>query len=160
MLTDEQRPSAVAEVMRPVEFVPETKHASVLLAEMQTTHVHQVIVVDEYGDVAGLVTIEDLLEELVGEIADETDYEESLILKNGTDWEVDARLSVDDLADAVGVELPATEWDTVGGLVFALAERVPEEGEVFDYHQLSFRVTRMQGRRVSQITVARNGRLE
>lgn len=160
MLTDEERPTAVAEVMRPVEFVPETKLASALLGEMQATHGHQMIVVDEYGDVAGLVTIEDLLEELVGEIADETDLEESLIAPNGDDWDVDARLPVDDLADVVGIELPDDEWDTVGGLVLALAERVPEEGEVFEYRQLTFRVTRMQGRRVSQITVARNGRIE
>lgn len=160
MLTDEERPTAVAEVMRPVEFVPETKLASALLGEMQATHGHQMIVVDEYGDVAGLVTIEDLLEELVGEIADETDLEESLIAPNGDDWDVDARLPVDDLADVVGIELPDDEWDTVGGLVLALAERVPEEGEIFEYQQLTFRVTRMQGRRVSQITVARNGRIE
>jgi len=160
MLTDEERPTAVAQVMRPVEFVPETKLASALLGEMQVSHVHQMIVVDEYGDVAGLVTIEDLLEELVGEIADETDLEESLIAPNGDDWDVDARLPVDDLADVVGIELPDDEWDTVGGLVLALAERVPEEGEVFEYQQLTFRVTRMQGRRVSQITVARNGRIE
>jgi len=160
MLTDEERPRAVAEVMRPVEFVPETKHASVLLGEMQATHVHQVIVVDEYGDVVGLVTIEDLLEELVGEIADETDLEEKLIAPNGDAWDVDARLPVDDLGDAVGVELPDDEWDTVGGLVLALAERVPKEGEVFEYEELTFRVTRMQGRRVSEVTVARNGRIQ
>lgn len=160
MLTDDERPPTVAEVMRSVEFVPETKHASVLLGEMQTTHIHQVIVVDEYGDIAGLVTIEDLLEELVGEIADETDIEESMISPNGDAWDVDARLPVDELADAVGAELPDEEWDTVGGLVLALAERVPEEGEVFEYHQLMFRVSRMQGRRVSQVKVTRNVRVE
>ena len=160
MLTDDERPKAVVDVMRSVEFVPETKHASVLLGEMQTTHVHQVIVVDEYGDVAGLVTIEDLLEELVGEIADETDIEESLISSNGDAWDVDARLPVDDLAEVVGFELPDDEWDTVGGLVLGLAERVPEEGEVFEYEQLMFQVVRMQGRRVSQVTVTRNTRIE
>ena len=160
MLTDDERPKVVVEVMRSVEFVPETKHASVLLGEMQTTHVHQVIVVDEYGDVAGLVTIEDLLEELVGEIADETDIEESLISSNGDAWDVDARLPVDDLAEVVGFELPDDEWDTVGGLVLGLAERVPEEGEVFEYEQLMFQVARMQGRRVSQVIVTRNTRIE
>ncbi len=157
MLNDETRPTAVAEVMRPAEFVPETKQVSALLSEMQESQVHQVIVVDEYGDVAGLVTIEDLLEELVGEIADETDLVETLIQDNGSGWDVDARLSVDDLADAVGVELPDDEWDTVGGLVLALAERVPEEGEVFEYEQLVFKVTRMQGRRVSELAVVKSG---
>ena len=160
MLTDESRPASVAEVMRPVEFVPESKHASSLLAEMQESHIHQMIVVDEYGDVAGLVTIEDLLEELVGEIADETDDEESLISSNGTGWDVDARLPVDDLAGATGVELPDEEWDTVGGLVLGLAERVPEEGEEFVYQRLLIRVMKMQGRRVSQVTVIRSDTIE
>ncbi|TDI52345.1 MAG: HlyC/CorC family transporter [Acidobacteria bacterium] len=160
VLTDENRPRTVAQVMRPVEFVPETKRASSLLAEMQESHTHQVIVVDEYGDVAGLVTIEDLLEELVGEIADETDLEESLISRSGDGWDVDARLSVDDLVKATGVELPDEEWDTVGGLVLGLAERIPEEGEVFTHEQLILRVSRMQGRRVSEVNVTLAGRIE
>lgn len=157
MLADEVRPG-LTEVMRPVDFVPETKLASALLPEMQGSHTHQVIVIDEYGDIAGLVTIEDLLEELVGEIADETDFEEELILKNGAKWEVDARLSVDDLGDAVGVDLP-DEWDTVGGLVLALAERVPEAGESFEFEGLRLTVTKMQGRRVSEVAVVIIGHL-
>ncbi len=160
ILTDENRPRTVAQVMRPVEFVPETKHASSLLAEMQESHTHQLIVVDEYGDIAGLVTIEDLLEELVGEIADETDLEESLISRTGEGWDVDARLSVDDLVKATGVDLPDEEWDTVGGLVLGLAERIPEEGEVFEFEQLIMRVSRMQGRRVSEVSVTLAGRIE
>ncbi|MFB3051113.1 MAG: transporter associated domain-containing protein, partial [Acidimicrobiia bacterium] len=160
ILTDENPPRAVAQVMRPVEFVPETKHASSLLAEMQESHTHQVIIVDEYGDIAGLVTIEDLLEELVGEIADETDLEESLISRTGEGWDVDARLPVDDLIKATGVNLPDEEWDTVGGLVLGLAERIPEEGEVFTHEQLILRVSRMQGRRVSQVSVTLAGRIE
>ena len=152
-LGEGRRPS-IAEVMRPVDFVPESKLASVLLAEMQANHSHQMIVVDEYGDVAGLVTIEDLLEELVGEIADETDDEEDLIVVTapGT-WSVDARLAVDELGDAVGIQLPDEDWDTVGGLVLGLAERVPEEGEEFEFEDLGFTVTRMQGRRVSEVRV-------
>jgi len=160
VLTDERRPETVAEVMRLVEFVPETKRASMLLAELQESHTHQVIVVDEYGDIAGLVTIEDLLEELVGEIADETDLEESLISQRGEGWDVDARLSVDDLQKVTGVEFPDEEWDTVGGLVLGLAERIPEEGEVFTYEQLILRVSRMQGRRVSEVNVTLGGRIE
>ena len=140
--------------------MPETNHASLLLAEMQESHTHQLIVVDEYGDVAGLVTIEDLLEELVGEIADETDLEESLISRNGEGWDVDARLPVDDLVKATGVDLPDEEWDTVGGLVLGLAERIPEEGEVFRHELLILRVSRMQGRRVSEVSVTLAGRIE
>lgn len=155
MLTDSgQRPQAVSEVMRPVEFVPETKLAASLLAEMQESHAHQVIVVDEYGDVAGLVTIEDLLEELVGEIADETDLEEHLIIPHGDGWWVDARLPVDELCKVTGVEAPDYEGDTVGGLVLGLAERVPEERETFTFGPLALTVVRMQGRRVSEVAVA------
>lgn len=156
MFSDSERPSTVAEVMRPVDFVPETKLASVLLGEMQSGHAHQMIVVDEHGDVTGLITIEDLLEELVGEITDETDEDEALLvpLDDGR-WAVDARLPVEDLADELGVELPDDEWDTVGGLVLAIAERVPEEGEEFQVGELLFTVVRMQGRRVAGLTVAR-----
>ena len=155
VLTEESRPDKVAEVMRPIDFVPETKHASALLAEMQESHAHQLIVVDEYGDVAGLVTIEDLLEELVGEIADETDDEESMVESTGSGWDVDARLPVDDLIKLTGVEFPDDEWDTVGGLVLGLAERVPEEGERFEFQDLVLRVKKMQGRRVSEVGVSR-----
>jgi CBS domain containing-hemolysin-like protein len=160
MLGDGQRPQ-IADVMRPVDFVPESKLASALLAEMQANATHQMIVVDEYGDVAGLVTIEDLLEELVGEIADETDDEDDLIVAKGSGvWEVDARVSVDDLEDVAGVELPDDDWDTVGGLVLGLAERVPEEGEEFAYGPLTLTVTRMQGRRVSEVLVAAQSSVE
>ena len=155
MLTDaDDRPQSVAQVMRSVEFVPETKLAASLLSEMQETHTHQVIVVDEYGDVAGLVTIEDLLEELVGEIADETDLEEELVIRLADGWWVDARLSVADLSKATGVDVPEFEGDTVGGLILGLAERVPEEGEVFAFERLALTVTRMQGRRVAEVNVA------
>lgn len=160
ILSEDARPATVSEVMRPVEFVPETKLASSLLAEMQESHTHQVIVVDEYGDVAGLVTIEDLLEELVGEIADETDFEESLVAPSGDGWDVDARLPVQDLTKLTDVELPDGEWDTVGGLVLGLAERVPVEGEEFRFERLLVRVTRMQGRRISEVNVTVVGQIE
>lgn len=154
MLAGGRRPDSVAEVMRPVDFVPETRLASSLLAEMQSSRIHQMIVVDEYGDVVGLVTIEDLLEELVGEITDETDDEEEIfVTPNGEGWDVDARIAVDDLAEEVGVDLPETDGDTVGGLVLDLAGRVPEEGESFEYGPLSITVTRMQGRRVAEVAV-------
>jgi CBS domain containing-hemolysin-like protein len=155
LLGEGRRPASVAEVMRPVEFVPETKLASVLLGEMQANHQHQIIVVDEYGEVAGLVTIEDLLEELVGEIADETDEEETFISVRGDGgWDIDGRLPVDELARLAGVDLPDEDWDTVAGLVMGLAERVPDEGEQFSYGPLTLAVTRMQGRRVADVSVS------
>ena len=155
LLGEGRRPASVAEVMRPVEFVPETKLASALLGEMQANHRHQMIVVDEYGEVAGLVTIEDLLEELVGEIADETDEEEIFIsARRDGGWDVDGRLPVDDLARLAGVDLPDEDWDTVAGLVMGLAERVPDEGEQFSHGPLTLTVTRMQGRRVADVSVS------
>ena len=155
LLAEGRRPASVAEVMRPVEFVPETKLASSLLGEMQANHQHQMIVVDEYGEVAGLVTIEDLLEELVGEIADETDEEEIFIsARRDGGWDVDGRLPVDDLARLAGVDLPDEDWDTVAGLVMGLAERVPDEGEQFSHGPLTLTVTRMQGRRVADVSVS------
>lgn len=153
-------PKSVEEVMRPVEFVPESKYASALLSEMRDRHLHQVMVVDEYGDIAGLVTIEDLIEELVGEISDETDEIEEMIVFRDNSWEVDARTPIDDLVKATGVELPDEEWDTVGGLVLGLAERVPEVGEVFTIEDLTITVTRMQGRRVSAVDVAQQTHIE
>lgn len=155
MLSAGLRPLSMAEVMRPVEFVPETKLASALLREMQASRLHQMIVVDEYGEVAGLVTIEDLLEELVGEIVDETDeYETFITQRPDGGWDVDARLAVEDLAEVAGVDLPDEDWDTVGGLVLGLAERVPDEGEEFAYGPLTLTVTRMQGRRVGDVAVS------
>lgn len=155
LLGEGRRPSSVAEVMRPVEFIPETKLASVLLGEMRASHEHQMIVVDEYGEVAGLVTIEDLLEELVGEITDETDEEEIFISARADGgWDVDGRLAVDELAELTGVDVPDEDWDTVAGLVMGLAERVPEEGEQFDHGPLRLTVTRMQGRRVADVSVS------
>ncbi len=148
-------PKAVSEVMRPIDFVPETKYASALLAEMRERHSHQVMVVDEFGDIAGLVTIEDLIEELVGEISDETDEVEQMIVRVDDMWLVDARADIDELVGATGVTLPDEEWDTVGGLVLGIAERVPEEGETFTFKDLKFTVSRMQGRRVSAVMVSK-----
>lgn len=112
------------------------------------------IVVDEFGDIAGLVTIEDLLEELVGEISDETDEEEIWVepLGEGT-WRIDARLPVEELARLLQTELPEGDWDTVGGLILGLAERVPEEAESFVVDSARLEVTRMQGRRVAEVKV-------
>jgi putative hemolysin len=148
-------PRSVTKLMRPVHFVPETKRVSGLLRELQAAKVHLAVVVNEFGSTAGLVTIEDLLEEIVGEIVDEYDEEEPMVvaLEDGG-WLVDARLSADELSDLSGCELPNGEWDTVGGLVLALAGRVPSEGESFEVGSRTVTAERMQGRRVSQVRVS------
>ena len=148
----EARP--VSKIMRAAFFVPETKKVSELFRELQTEKVHMAVVIDEFGGTAGLVTMEDLLEEIVGEIVDEYDEEEPLIqpVAEG-EYIVDGRLPVDELAELVGTELPDEDWDTVGGLLLGLAGRVPEEGEVFHLDAISLTAERVQGRRVSRIRV-------
>ncbi len=147
---------SVAEFRRDVAFVPETKHVSDLLREMQASKNHLGIVVDEFGDITGLVTIEDLLEELVGEISDEHDEVEELVVANDDgSYLIDARLDVSELGELVGVELPHGDWDTVAGLVLAQAGRIPEVGEEFSVGDLNLKVLRLQGRRVSAVEVRR-----
>ena len=147
-------PAPVRTLMRQAHFVPETKRVSELLRELQRERVHLAIVVDEFGGTAGLVTIEDLLEEIVGEISDEYDTEELMVEASDHGFLVDARLSVQDLSELVGMRLPDEDWDTVGGLILGLAGRVPEEGETFEIDGLRLTAERVQGRRVSRVRVS------
>ena len=96
------------------------------------------------------------MEEIVGEIVDEYDEEEPMVVVEEGGWVVDARLDVDELGDIVGSELPSDEWDTVGGLILELAGRVPEQGEQFEHDGLLFTATAVQGRRVSKVRVSRS----
>lgn len=149
-------PKPVMEIRREAHHVPETKPVSELLREMQSSQVHMAIAVDEFGGTAGLVTIEDLLEELVGEIVDEYDTETPMVedLEDGQ-FLVDARLSVDDLNELIGSTLPDDQWDTVGGLVLGLAGRVPMVGERFELDGAVLTPERVQGRRVERVRVGR-----
>ncbi|GAA4939455.1 CBS domain containing-hemolysin-like protein [Actinomycetospora succinea] len=124
------RAGAVGEVMRPANFVPDSKRADALLRDMQRDRNHMALVVDEYGGTAGLVTIEDLLEEIVGEITDEYDAAEHRPLEHldETTWRVAARLPVEDLEEATGVEFDVEDVDTVGGLLAQRLGRVPLPG--------------------------------
>lgn len=142
--------------LRPAVFVPEQKRVAELLREMQTQQFHMAIVIDEYGGTAGLVTLEDLLEEIVGEITDEYDVEEPGVehLPDGS-LRVPGRTPIDDVSEELGVELPDTEWDTVGGLVFNLLGHVPEEGETVRFQGLEFHTERVQGRRIVSVRIAR-----
>ncbi len=151
---DGDESTLVRDLMRSAYFVPETKRVSELLREMQASQVHLAIVVDEFGGTAGLVTIEDLLEELVGEIADEYDDEAPMVTALGEgSYLIDARLGIDELGQLIGAELPDEEWDTVGGLILGLAGRVPKEGETFELEEHVFTADRVQGRRVSRVRV-------
>jgi len=144
------------DLARPPYFVPESKLVSELLREMQASQVHLAVVVDEFGGTAGLVTIEDLLEELVGEIADEYDTEEPMAIRlEDGGFLVDARMDVDEFSGLVDVEFPGEEWDTVGGLILGLAGRVPREGESFDFEGLALMADRVQGRRIARVRVSK-----
>ena len=149
-----KRNEPVRTALREAVFVPEQKRVAELLREMQTKQFHMAIVIDEYGGTSGLVTLEDLLEEIVGDIADEYDIEEPTVehLPDGT-LRVPGGTSIDDVSDELGVELPDTEWDTVGGLVFNLLGHVPEEGECVRFQGLEFRTERVKGRRIVSVNI-------
>jgi CBS domain containing-hemolysin-like protein len=148
----EAGPRLARDLMRNAYFVPETKRVPDLLREMQANQVHMAIAVDEFGGTAGLVTIEDLLEELVGEIADEYDDEAPMVVKeNDGSYLIDARLDIDDLGELIGTTIPDEDWDTVGGLILGLAGRVPAEGENFEFNRHLITVERVQGRRVALV---------
>jgi putative hemolysin len=137
---------AVRQSARPAVFVPESKEVSALLRQMQEEKIHMAIVVDEYGGTAGLVTLEDLLEELVGEIVDEFDVEAPSVEQNPDgSVVVSARYAVDDADELLGAELPQGTWDTVGGLMLDLAGRVPNEGDSVEVD--GFRLTALDVRR-------------
>lgn len=148
---------SVRDLMRPAYFVPETKRADTLFKEMQSRKVHLAIIVDEYGGTAGLVTIEDLLEEIVGDIKDEFDVnEEALVVPHGEDrYVIDASINLDDFNDLLGVDLPKDDADTLGGYVFGQFGRVPEVGESLETGSLVLRIESIEGRRIRKIHVTR-----
>jgi CBS domain containing-hemolysin-like protein len=140
--------------LHPPYFVPESKRADALLRELQAKKLHMAIVVDEYGDTAGLVTLEDLLEELVGEIRDEFDEDERLIqpLEGGA-FRVAGRLSINDFNAATGLDLPDQAYATVGGWVLDLFGRIPHRGERKDTDRWTVAVEKVERTRVVEVVV-------
>ncbi|QIK77392.1 hemolysin family protein [Nocardioides piscis] len=138
----------VDEVMRPAHYVPESKPVDALLTELQARRQHIAVVIDEYGGTAGLVTIEDVLEEIVGEITDEYDEEEVEVeYVDDTTYRVSSRYPVDDLDEIVGVDVRDEDVDSVGGLMAKHLGRVPIPGSVVECHGLRFEAERLTGRR-------------
>jgi len=138
--------------LHPPYFVPESKRADALLREFQAKKLHLAIVVDEYGGTAGLVTLEDLLEELVGEIRDEFDEEERLIQKlDATTYRVSGKLSIEELNAATGLNLPNESFDTVGGWVLDLFGRVPHKGEKAHTDEVTVAVEKVQRTRIVEV---------
>ncbi|MBI5668130.1 MAG: HlyC/CorC family transporter [Chloroflexi bacterium] len=153
--TGEQKP--IRDIMRKAFFVPESKRCDVLLKELQTSKIHMAVVVDEYGGTAGLVTIEDLIEEIVGDIQDEYDVNEEAdyVQKGPDEYVVDASMNLDDFSELLGVELAAEDSDTLGGFIFAQLGRVPEARETIDLPTMTLRVDSIEGRRIRKVHVVR-----
>jgi CBS domain containing-hemolysin-like protein len=155
-LRDDRHEAPVSEILRQAHFVPQTKHAAELLREMQSQKFHMSLVVDEYGSVSGLVTIEDVLEQLVGDIAEEHETEPRDIVALGDGrWRVDAAVSIHELNQELGTELPRDKWNTVGGLMYGLLGSIPAPGQSVTLDGLRFTAEKADGRRVSTVVVSR-----
>jgi magnesium and cobalt transporter len=145
-------------VLRPAVFVPETKRLNVLLREFRSQRNHMAIVIDEHGSVAGLVTIEDVLEQIVGEIIDEYDYDEeadNIIAETATKWRVKASTEIEAFNEKFATNFSTNDADTVGGLLMHAFARVPHRGESIELAGFKFTVLRADGRRVWLATVER-----
>jgi CBS domain containing-hemolysin-like protein len=140
---------------REAHFVPETKRVAELMREMQREKFHIAVVVDEYGGTAGLVTLEDLIEELVGEIVDEYDVEDAKWerLANG-DYRVDARMPLDEVNELLSADLPDGDWDTVGGLLYSELGHVPTQGESVQVDGRRLTAEKVEGRRIERVRIS------
>ncbi len=144
--------------LRPAVFIPESKRLNVLLREFRASRNHMAIVVDEYGGVAGLVTIEDVLEQIVGDIEDEYDYDEdedNILQESEHTWRVKAHTEIEDFNQIVGTGFPDEDFDTVGGLVVNAFGHLPKRGEQVVIDGYRFRVTRADSRRLHTVVVER-----
>ena len=149
---------------RNILYVPPSMQCADLLVKMQATRIHMALVVDEYGGTDGLVSLEDLVEEIVGDIEDEHDENAPMLRQCGQDvWEVDARMEIEDFANEAGVNLALPEFeddiDTLGGVAFALAGRVPERGEVLSHPcGADIEILDSDGRRIRRVRLRSDGK--
>lgn len=147
----------IKECLRPAIFIPESKRLNVLLKEFRVSHNHMAIVVDEYGGVSGLLTIEDVLEQIVGDIDDEHDPDEEVMVVAEPDdaWRVDALTRIEDLNEELGTHFSDEDYDTVGGLVMHELGRLPRKGESLELDGMHFTVLRADRRRVHAVRLRR-----
>ncbi|MEW5943491.1 MAG: transporter associated domain-containing protein [Pseudomonadota bacterium] len=147
---------SVRDMLRPAVFIPEAKRLNVLLKDFRSNRNHIAIVVDEYGGVAGLVTIEDVLEQIVGEIEDEYDFDETednIIQDRSGHWRVKALTEIADFNEAFGTHFSDEDYDTVGGLVISKFGRLPKRGDQVAFEGLKFQVLRADSRRLHTLLV-------
>ncbi len=145
---------SLRELLRTPYFVPESKSVDELLEEMQQRKVHMVIVVDEYGGTAGIVTLEDIVEEIVGEIQDEYDAEEPIVEQSGDgEFIFNARVDLDDVNRLMGAAFPTEMGDTLGGFIYSQLGKVPSPGEIVRFDGLVIEVLTVTGRRIRKVRV-------
>jgi CBS domain containing-hemolysin-like protein len=155
-LAEGRSPKNLRDIARPAFFVPESKRLDDLLTDMRKQRVHMAIVVDEYGGTAGLVTIEDLLEEIVGEIEDEYDRVEHPIVRiSDEEALLDGRVAIDELNDLFRITISDDDYDTVGGCVFHLLGRVPAVGDTVETDRVKLTVLSVDGHRVRRLRAQR-----
>ena len=151
-------PHYLGDFLRPVFFVPESKTLEDLLTDFQDKRIQMAIVIDEYGGVSGLVTVEDLVEEIVGELHDEFDQRESSIRQVAeNEFYMDAGIDIDDLALAIGTSFEGNGFDTIGGFVLHELGKIPSPGDNFSYNNLSIEVISTVGRRLREIKIIKSG---
>ncbi|MBM7556245.1 hemolysin family protein [Halanaerobacter jeridensis] len=144
----------IQKIMRPAYYVPESKKIDNLFSELKKEKIHMAIVLDEYGGTAGLVTIEDLLEEIVGDIQDEYDEEENLIQQPDSNRIiVDGRVDIDEINDHLDISLPEEDYETISGFVLSMLGYVPDEGEKIEFEDLEITVTKISQRRISKVKI-------
>jgi len=157
-LTDESesRDSAVDDLMRPAYFVPEGKRLGELLAEMRDGGHHAAVVVDEFGGIAGMVTLGQLTEEIVGDIRDElTGKEKDFIVTGDSTFQLDGGFRIEDANEELGLNLPSGDYETVAGFILSHLGRIPKQGEHFKYQNLKFVITEIHGMKIAKVIVTR-----
>jgi len=160
LINGETRPP-VRDILRPPHVVPESKRVHELLAEMKQNRVSMAIVVDEYGGTAGLITLEDLIEEIVGEIQDEFDFEEQPVQQvNPNEVIVDGGVGIDDLNEMFDTELPKQDFDSVGGFIVNELGRMASVGDTVQFDGVSLKVLSVAGRRIKKVRVVKHPRGE
>ncbi len=146
----------IPDVLRPVYFVPESMKLDSLLKEMKQRRVHIAVAVDEYGGVSGIISMEDILEEIVGDIQDEFDNESEDIVSAGeNEWVCDARMNLEDLNDELGSDIPTDDFDSLGGFVFDLFGKIPGRYEKTVWNNLTFIIQSVDGHKIRQVKIVR-----
>jgi CBS domain containing-hemolysin-like protein len=144
----------VRDLLRKPFFIPESKHIHEILREFRRRRVHIAVAVDEYGGVSGIICMEDILEQIIGDIQDEFDNEEEDILDLGNGaWLCDARVNLEDLCEALGISLPTDEFDTLGGFVFDLFGKIPVKYEKVLYSETEFIIQNMEDHKIRTVKV-------